>query len=372
MQYPFIDFKKSNAPIGQALLEAAARVIQSGQYIGGQEIESLEMQLAQTVGSRFAVGTGNGLDALKLIFRGLIELGRLTPGDEVLVSANTFIASYLAITEVGLIPVPVDAEASTMNMDTALLESHVTPKTKAILTVHLYGSVCFDKILQEVAKNYNLIVIEDSAQAIGAQVRVDDKLYNAGAIGLAAAFSFYPTKNIGALGDAGAVTTSDEELAAIVRKLANYGVDEPYHYSTKGYNSRLDPIQAAFLGVKLKELEKETAHRRALAQIYDECIVNPNIIKPLVNRPDLNVWHQYSIRTNQREQFRKYLSTKGVGTNIVYPVAPHCQQCYNEYSFKPQPITEEICQTVVSLPISTATSEADAREIAAIINGFKE
>lgn len=370
MRYPFIDFTQSNQFYNSGLHAAAERVINSGIYIGGPEVESLETLLARTVGTRYAVGTANGLDALKLIFRSLTELGRLHRGDEVLVSANTFIASFLAISEVGLIPVPVDADRATMNMNTALAESLVTPRTKAVLTVHLYGRMCYDSALAQLAQKYGLIIVEDSAQAIGAQTVVDGRCINAGAAGAAAAFSFYPTKNVGALGDAGAVTTDDAELARTVRKLANYGIDEPYHYSMQGYNSRLDPIQAAFLGVKLNYMDLEINHRRSIAAIYNREIDNPLVVKPLVDPPDMSVWHQYAVRTSHRDKFREFLHSREVGTNVVYPVPPHLQKCYSYYGFSPQPVTEQICRTVVSLPISTATSEQDAREIAAIVNQY--
>ncbi len=372
MRYPFIDFVASNRLFADELEQAARRVIRSGRYIGGPEVEEFESDLCKTVGTEYAVGVSNGMDALRLIFRSYIELGRLTPGDEVLVSANTFVASFLAVSDAGLVPVPVDADPSTMNMDTGLLESLFTPRTKAILTVHIYGRVSYDSAMGSFARKNGLLLIEDSAQAIGASTVCAGKVLNAGAIGDSAAFSFYPTKNIGALGDAGAVTTSDKALADMVRKLANYGVAGQYHYDRLGFNCRMDSLQAALLGVKLRHIGVETAHRRKLAAIYDSCIRNTLVTKPLLDNPDMSVWHQYAVRVRNRDIFLRYLEDNGIGTNITYPVPPHLQQCYAGYGFVAQPVTEDICRTVLSLPVSRCTTEANAREIANIINGYRE
>ncbi|MDE6287732.1 MAG: DegT/DnrJ/EryC1/StrS family aminotransferase, partial [Muribaculaceae bacterium] len=261
------------------LRQVAGDIINSGRYIGGPVIETFEKSLAADTGTAFAVGTANGLDALRLIIRGYIELGRLKEGDEIIVPANTYIASVLAVTDCGLTPVPVEPRLDTLNLDTELVEKAITPATRAIMTVHLYGRACYDNVLADVAKRNNLLVIEDNAQAIGARSRIDGR--RTGSLGHAAAFSFYPTKNVGALGDAGAVTTDDAELAAAVRALANYGSDRRYHNIYRGLNSRLDPLQAAFLNIKLPHLDEENSRRAAIAEVYEREINNPAILKPL-------------------------------------------------------------------------------------------
>lgn len=366
MKYPFLDLATVNAPYAQALKRAATDLIDSGRYIGGAECDAFEHELAAFVGTDYAVGLSNGLDALRLILRGYMELGRLEPGNEVIVPANTYIATVLAISDAGLKPVFVDADDATLNIDSSLIEAAVTERTRAIMTVHLYGRPAYDKVMADLSSRYNLIVIEDNAQAIGASV--DGRM--TGALGHAAAFSFYPTKNVGALGDAGAVTTDDAELAAAVRALSNYGSDCRYHNIYQGFNCRLDPIQAAFLQVKLENIEVETAHRRAIATIYDECIGNELIQKPLHNEPDNCVWHQYVLRTRSRDDFRAYLTANGVGTDIHYAVPPFMQPCYSEYSQIDMPVSRDISNTVLSIPVSTCTTPNDAREIASIINSY--
>lgn len=371
-RYPFLDLGISTAQYAMELKEAAARVIDSGRYIGGTENEAFEGALAANTGSLYAVGTSNGLDALRLIFRALLELGRLQPGDGVIVPANTYIASVLAVTDAGLRPIFVEPSEVTLNLDTSLIARHAS-EAKAILTVHLYGRPCFDEVLLEAAVKHGLIIIEDNAQAIGADASVAgiNGTTRTGSLGLAAAFSFYPTKNIGALGDAGAVTTSDRELADTIRALTNYGSDRRYHNIYRGFNCRLDPIQAAFLNIKLQNIDAETRHRRALAATYDQHITNPLVIKPLLQSPDKCVWHQYVLRTDHRDAFRTYLLEQGVETDIHYATPPHLQPCYSEYAPLPLPITERIANTVVSLPAGPGTSAADAAEISDIINGFE-
>lgn len=368
IRYPFLDLGTVNEPYADELKAAAIRVIESGRYIGGPENDAFEQELAAMCGSQHAVGVSNGLDALRLIFKAYIELGRLRKGDKVIVPANTYIASVLAITDAGLVPVFAEPDPQTHNLDTSRLAEYYTPEVKAILTVHLYGRACYDEALSSFAREHELIVVEDNAQAIGATT-ADGR--TTGSLGDAAAFSFYPTKNVGALGDAGAVTSNDKDLADTVRALANYGADRRYHNIYQGYNCRLDPIQAAFLRVKLPHTEEENSYRRKIAAIYNTEITNEAVTTPLMDTPDRCVWHQYVVRTAERDRFRSYLEEKGVGTDIHYAVPPHLQPCYSRYAGLSLPLTEMLASQIVSLPISRCTSESDARDIAMIINAYK-
>lgn len=372
-RYPFLDLATVNAPYVERLNAAAAATIASGRYIGGEAVERFEEALAAYCGSEYVVGVSNGLDALRLIFRAYIELGRMAPGDEVIVPANTYIASILAVTDCGLRPVFVEPDPRTLNLDTSLLEAAVTPRTRAILTVHLYGRACYDATMADVARRHGLLIVEDNAQAIGAETAEASPrgTHRTGSLGDGAAFSFYPTKNLGALGDAGAVATHDHALAEAVRALANYGSLRRYNNIYKGVNCRLDPIQASFLSVKLPDLDAEAERRRALAAVYDAAIVNPLVAKPTMDAPDRAVWHQYVVRVADRDRFRAYLEGEGVQTDVHYAVPPHRQPCYAEYAGLSLPITDAIADSVVSLPISSCTTEADAREIALIINRFQ-
>ena len=374
LRYPFLDLGVTNAPHAAALREAAARVIGSGRFIGGAENEAFEAELAAATGTGYAVGVSNGLDALRLIFRAYIELGRLRPGDEVIVPANTYIASVLAVTDCGLVPVFVEPDEATMNLDTALIEQALTPRTRAILTVHLYGRACYDDVMADVAARHGLIIVEDNAQAIGADAscRSPRGTTRTGSLGDAAAFSFYPTKNLGALGDAGAVTSCDADLVKTVRALANYGSDRRYHNIYEGYNCRLDPLQAAFLRLKLPYLDEETCRRRALAAVYSDALCNPLVKTPLKDSPDGSVWHQYVILSPCRDALRSYLSDCGVGTDIHYATPPHRQPCYERYASLKLPVTEKLAAQCLSLPVSACTSEADAKAIADIINEFRK
>ncbi|MDE7375715.1 MAG: DegT/DnrJ/EryC1/StrS family aminotransferase, partial [Muribaculaceae bacterium] len=380
-RYPFLDLAVDNAPYAQALKEAAARVIDSGYYIGGPEVEAVEADIAKITQTSHAIGVSNGLDGLRLILRAWLEMGRLAPGDEVIVPADTYIASVLAITDNGLRPVFVDADLDTYNINVGLIERAITPRTRAIMVVHLYGRACWSPALADIAKRHELLIIEDNAQAIGARALCPG-LYGTratGGLGHAGAFSFYPTKNIGALGDAGAVTTNDAELAAVVRSLRNYGTDRPYHNVYAGLNCRLDPIQAAMLRVKLPHVDEENARRRLLAETYDREITNPLVVKPALPQSESgapedaarsHVWHQYVVRVADRDAFRKYLLDKGVETGVHYPVMPSRQSCYSQYAHIPLPAAEQIAREVVSLPIGRSTSADDARAIARIINGY--
>lgn len=367
-QIPFLDLAAVNAPYADELHRAAARVVDSGRFVGGSEVEAFEVELARFVGAAYAVGTANGLDALRLILRAYIELGRLEPGDEVVVAANTYIASILAITDCGLRPVLVEPDPRTLNLDTSRIEAALTARTRAVMPVHLYGRACHDAALVEVAGRHGLIIVEDNAQAIGARSVVDGR--RTGALGHAAAFSFYPTKNVGALGDAGAVTTDDAALAQAVRALANYGSDRRYHNIYCGLNSRLDPLQAAFLRVKLPHTDADNAERRRLAAIYDAEIDNTAIAKPLFSGDDM-VWHQYVVLAADRDGFRRYLADNGVGTDVHYAVPPHRQPCYaGSMGGLDLPVTDDLAARVVSLPIARGTSADDVRYIASIINRY--
>ncbi len=369
IKYPFLDLATVNAPFIDAIHEATSRVINSGYYVGGPEVVQFEQKLADATGCRYAVGVSNGLDAIRLIFHAYIQLGRLRPGDEVIVPANTYIASILAVIDAGLAPVFVEPDIATLNLDTARLSEAITPRTRAILTVHLYGRTCYDATMADLAKRHNLLIVEDNAQAIGAR---DYRGKRTGALGDAGAFSFYPTKNIGALGDAGAVTTDDPDLANAVRALSNYGSDRKYHNIYLGYNCRLDPIQAAIVALKLPYIDSENAIRADVAKVYNDNISNPLIIKPQYSADGTTVWHQYVILANNRDRLRQYLLDHGVATDVHYPTAPHHQPCMAAYANLHLPVAERIAAQAVSLPISRCTSTADAADIARIINSWTD
>ena len=374
--YKFLDLKDVNAPYMDELIEAARRVIESGRYIGGEEVEGLEHELAEMVGTDYAVAVSNGLDALRLSLRALIELGRLKKGDGVIVPANTYIASVLAICDAGLRPILVDPDPDTMNLSAEGINSAMSSEVKAVMPVHLYGRVAWNDEMRETIERNRLTVVEDCAQSIGAIATADGLggKRNAGALGHAGAFSFYPTKNIGALGDAGAVTTSDAELAKAVRALANYGSDHRYHNIYQGFNCRMDPIQAAMLRVKLPHTRSENADRFALALAYSRTIDNPYVITPYMSKAVTDcVWHQYVIRVvdGRRDMFKQQLAEAGVDTDIHYAVAPHMQPCFSTLEHKPLPLTEKLASEVLSLPIAHGTSVEDAANISEIINSIK-
>lgn len=371
-RFPFLRLSDVNAPYRDEMAEAMLRVLDSGYYIGGPELERFERMLAEACDAQYAVGCTNGLDALRLIFRAYKELGMLKDGDEVIVPANTYVASILAVTDNNLTPVFVEPDNRTLNLDTSLIDRHITPRTRAILTVHLYGRTCWDAILADAARRHNLIVVEDNAQAIGARSNAPGLFgsHVTGGLGHAGAFSFYPTKNIGALGDAGAVVTHDAELAKAIRALRNYGSDRQYHNIYKGLNCRLDPMKAAVLAVKLPHTDAENALRRERAALYDRLITNPLIEKPLWVDDSSCVWHQYVVRVAERDAFRKYLADNGVETAIHYAVPPHLQPCYREYAGLSLPVTCAIADSVVSLPITRTTQIDDIPAICDIINDW--
>lgn len=373
MRCPFLSLSAVNAPYMKAIEEAVLRVVQSGRYVGGPEVENFEKLLSESVGAPYAVGVSNGLDALRLVLRAWVEMGRLRRGDEVIVAANTYVASVLAIVDAGLVPVLAEPDPRTLNLDTSRLEEYVGRRTRAVMPVHLYGRAVWDAALKDFVSRHGLLVLEDNAQAIGAEAS-EEGIYggfSTGALGHAGAFSFYPTKNIGALGDAGAVVTHDPELASAVRTLANYGSDRRYHNIYKGYNCRLDPVQAAVLSVKLPHLQAENASHRNIARIYDTLINNPLVVKPEFIDGNRHVWHQYVVMTPRRDSLRDRLAENGVGTDIHYAVPPHLQPALMDVAHGSLPVTERIASQVLSLPVTRTTSDDDARFIASLINDFR-
>lgn len=373
MSFPHLSLEKVNEPWFEELREAAWRVISSGRYVGGDEVVSFENAVARMCGTPYAVGVGNGLDALRLILLGYVEMGRLSHGDEVLVPANTYIASFLAISQAGLVPVPVDPDYFTMNITGSGVRKCVSARTKAVMPVHLYGRIAWDDELMQLVRDRNMIVVEDCAQALGARWdRVS--LYGscaAGGLGDASGISFYPTKNLGALGDGGMVVTHNEELAAIVRALANYGSCKRYRNVYMGVNSRLDPIQAAMLAVKLKYLAEVNSKRNELARVYDGAIDSPLVVKPLAPRNKECVWHQYVIKVPEcRDELKRYLREHGVGTDVHYPYPPHQQPCYQGLSHGELPIAEKLAGEVLSLPIGQYLGTEQVEFIAEVINQF--
>lgn len=372
-RYPFLNLATVNAPYLDEIKEAVTRVLESGWYIGGPEVEGFEHDLGAYIGTEHAVGVSNGLDALRLILRGYMELGRLKPGDEVIVNANTYIASVLAITDCGLRPVLAEPSPLTANLSAETIADALRhSNAKGVMLVHLYGRTAWDEDIARIVADNNMLVVEDVAQAIGARYYGPHGEVMAGAIGGAGAFSFYPTKNIGAMGDAGAVTTNDSELAKVIRALRNYGSDYRYHNIYAGLNCRLDPLQAAILRVKLPFTDKENRLRRDVARVYNALINNPEVSKPLYIDDFSMVWHQYTVLVDERERFRGFLADRGVATDVNYPQAVHQQPCYAALSPEGSlPVAEEYCRHVVSLPISSCTSVDDAAQIAAIINEYQ-
>lgn len=367
---PFLDLKDINQQYRNELIEVCTRVIDSGWYIGGKELETFENNFAEYCGTRYAVGVANGLDALILTLRAWKELGKLKDGDEVIVPSNTYIASILAITANNLTPILVEPELSSYNIDPLKIQQAITDKTRVVLAVHLYGQLADMPTIMQIAKQYNLLVLEDSAQSHGAQLQGK----KAGNWGDASGFSFYPGKNLGALGDAGIVTTNDATLAQTIRALGSYGSFYKYENHYKGVNSRLDEIQAAMLNVKLKYLDREIEHRRNIAQLYLEGINNPLIKLPIIqsnaNQYFQHVWHLFVIRTKHRDVLQKYLSDKGIQTLIHYPIPPHKQQAYQEWNNVNYPISERIHAKILSLPIDPMLSIDQVNFIIQVLNEF--
>lgn len=364
---PFLDLKSINAKYRTELINACTKVIDNGWYIQGNECQEFEKEFALYCGSKYAIGVANGLDALILILKAYKELGFMKDGDEVIVPSNTYIASILAISQNNLVPVLVEPDINTYLINSSKIEEKITSKTKAILPVHLYGQTCQMDEINEIANKYNLKVIEDSAQSHGAYYK--DK--RSGNLGDASGFSFYPGKNLGALGDGGAVTTNDEELVNTIKALGNYGSHKKYENLYKGVNSRLDEIQAAMLRVKLKYLDNEIKKRREIANYYLENIKKENIILPTVRTEDNHVWHLFVVRAKKRYELQEYLNNNQIQTLIHYPIPPHKQNAYKEWNNKNYPISEQIHNEVLSLPISGVQSIENTKKIVEIINDTK-
>ncbi|WP_281228041.1 DegT/DnrJ/EryC1/StrS family aminotransferase [Flavobacterium aquiphilum] len=362
----FLDLQKINAQYKTELTQAFNRVLDSGWYIMGAELKLFETDFANYCGTKHAIGVANGLDALILIIRAYKEMGIFQDGDEILVPSNTYIASILAISANNLVPVLVEPKLEAFNIDVLLIESKITSKTKAILPVHLYGQLCDMPVIITIAKKYNLKVIEDCAQAHGAIL--ENK--KAGNWGDAAGFSFYPGKNLGALGDAGAITTNDDNLASCLRALLNYGSQVKYKNLYKGVNSRLDELQAALLSVKLKNLDVETAVKRKIAERYLTEIKNPKITLPEVTIDSAHVWHLFVIMTDKRDELQEYLNDNGIQTVIHYPIPPHKQEAYKEWNDMSFPISELIHQTVISLPLSAVMTSEEVDGVINVLNAY--
>ncbi len=364
---PFLDLKEVNRPYEAEIQQAIERVLASGWYLKGREVHAFEENFAKYCGTKYTVGVASGLDALVLIFRAYKELGILHDGDEVLVSAHTFIASILAITANNLIPVFVEPNEETFNISKRDCEKKITNKTKAILAVHLYGQLANMQELLELKEKYNLLLIEDAAQAHGAE---DLSGKRAGNFADAAGFSFYPGKNLGALGDGGAVTTNDMELAEIISSLGNYGSGQKYTYQYAGINSRLDEIQAAILDSKLKYLDRDNDTRRAIARKFDEGISNPKIQKPHWSGEKDHVFHLYVIKCEERNELQTYLKDEGIQTLIHYPIPCHKQKGLREYNALKLPITERLANTVLSIPLNPTLLDKEQDIIIKTINAF--
>lgn len=362
----FLDLQKITHKYAAEIHEAVSRVVDSGWYLQGQENEHFEKNYAEYIGSEFCIGVANGLDALRLILRAYIELGVMKEGDEIIVPANTYIASVLAITDNRLVPVFVEPRLDTYQIDDELIEACITDRTKGVMIVHLYGQCAFTDKIADICSKYNLKLIEDNAQAHGCK-------YNGrktGTLGDAAGHSFYPGKNLGAFGDAGAVTTNNQELAELIRSLANYGSAQKYVFQYQGLNSRLDEIQAAVLNVKLKYLDEDTQIRKNIARLYIENIKNPDLVLPSVQNRDAHVFHIFPVRYVKRDELQRYLLQHGVQTLIHYPIPPHKQVCYSSLNALSYPVTERIHAEELSLPMSPVLEIDEVKKVIELINCF--
>lgn len=363
----FLSLKKVTEKYASEIHEAVNRVVDSGWYLQGKENEQFEKDYAEFVGTKYCVGVANGLDALSWIIRANIELGRMQKGDEIIVPSNTFIASILAITDNGLKPILVEPREDTLVIDDEKIEAAITPKTKAVMIVHLYGRCAYTVKIGEICKKNNLQLFEDNAQAHGCTF--EGKV--TGAIGNAAGHSFYPGKNLGAFGDAGAVTTDDEELSKTVRSLANYGAARKYVFQYVGRNSRLDEIQAAVLDIKLKHLKEDNAWRQKIANYYYDHINNPFVRLPKRLDDANNVYHIFPILSTRRDELQAFMEINGIHTIIHYPIPPHKQECYREWNGMCLPITESIAEQELSLPISPVHTMEEIEKVVRLINNWK-
>jgi dTDP-4-amino-4,6-dideoxygalactose transaminase len=363
---PYLDFRRLNEPYFDDCLSAVRRVLESGWYVLGKEVAAFEEEYAAWTGVKHCVGVANGLDAMILVFDAWKQLGILHDGDEVIVPANTYIASILAVSRAGLVPVPVEPDLGTYNLDPTKIEAAITPRTRAILPVHLYGQCAARTPINESADKHSLKGVEDAAQAHGA-THCGRK---AGTLGDAAGHSFYPGKNLGAIGDAGAVTTNDDDLAEAVRILRNYGSQEKYVNRYKGFNSRLDELQAAILRAKLPHLDEGNVARQKIATRYLNEIANPKIVLPTIAPENVSTWHLFIVRTENREELQRFLHHRGIGTAIHYPIAPHRQEAYAEWSDRSYPITERIHREVLSLPLHPMLSSDEVDTIIKAVNEY--
>jgi dTDP-4-amino-4,6-dideoxygalactose transaminase len=363
----FLDLKKINLQYQNEIEKKIIDIYRSGWYINGKEVTNFEENFSKYIKTKHTIGVANGLDALRIILKAYIELGIINERDEIIVPANTYIASIMAITDNNLVPVFVEPNLDNYNIDCEKIEEKITKKTKAIMIVHLYGQIVFSNKIKKLSKKYNLKLIEDNAQAIGA--KYEDVL--SGNLGDAAGFSFYPGKNLGAQGDAGAITTNDDELANTIRAISNYGSNKKYVNIFKGYNSRLDELQAGILNIKLKYIDVENNVRKIIALKYLNEINNPKIILP--NKPkniDEHVWHLFVVRVENRQNFQEYLLKNKIQTLIHYPIPPHKQKCYKEFNNLSFPITEKIHDEVISIPISPVMNDEDIQKIIFVINKY--
>lgn len=363
----FLDIQKITQQHASEIQDAVLRVIDRGWFLLGEEVKQFEKSYAAYTGTDYCVGVANGLDALRIILRAYMEMGVMQPGDEIIVPANTYIASILAVSDNGLVPVLVEPDIDTYQIDDQKIESAITPKTKGIMIVHLYGQCAYTEKIGSLCKQYGLKLIEDNAQAHGCKFNGR----TTGALGDAAGHSFYPGKNLGALGDGGAVTTNDKALCDVVRTLANYGSGIKYVFDYQGYNSRLDELHAAVLGVKLPYLDEDTKRRREVASYYLEHITHPDIILPKINDWDTYVCHLFVIRSARRDELQKFLDEKGIQTLIHYPIPPHKQKAYSAWNDLSFPITEKIHEEVLSLPISPVITDEEVKTIVDAVNSFR-
>lgn len=361
----YLPLKEINARYDAELREAADEVLRSGWYLQGETTRQFEQHYADYIGTRHCIGCGNGLDALTLIFRAYIEMGVMTPGDEVIVPANTYIASILSVTECGLKPVLVEPDPDTFQIDDRLIEQAVTARTRAVMIVHLYGFCAYTERIADICRRHNLRLIEDNAQAHGCRFSLPKRT---GALGDAAGHSFYPTKNLGAFGDAGAVTTNDEELATVIRALGNYGSSRKYVFDYQGRNSRIDELQASILEAKLPHLDDDNACRKEIATLYINKVKNPLIRMPKTDRN--SVWHIFPVLSPRRDELQQYLRDHGVETQIHYPIPPHKQRCYADWNSLSLPITELIHAQELSIPCHPAMTQEEADHIADLLNDF--
>ena len=368
----YLELKQINAPYEVEMQQAVSEVIDGGWYLQGRAVAAFEKSYADYIGTRFCVSCANGLDALTLILRAYLEMGQLQRGDEVLVPANTYIASILAITECGLKPVLIEPSLQTCQIDDSLIEQAITLRTKALMLVHLYGQCAYTDRIAALCETHHLILIEDNAQAHGCCVDVKDlangnTLRRTGTLGHAAGHSFYPSKNLGALGDAGAVTTDDEELATTIRAIANYGATRKYVHDFLGRNSRMDEIQAAVLSVKLRHLDDISRRRQQVANIYINKVSNHLLRLPQMTN---SVWHIFPIFSKYRDELQLYLKQQGIETQIHYPIPPHKQRCYQEWSTMSLPVSEQISREELSIPCNEAMSDEEVLEVVAALNNF--